>query len=85
MVSVTTVSCGMSCRNRSELLPVHLEVPLTLEPMEAEAVDELPPAGEGWQFEPKVDGFRCIIFRDGAQIQRKREPICMLDVYGDGL
>src|SRR4051794_24721420 len=55
-----------------------LEVPLTLEPMEAEAVDELPPAGKGWQFEPKVDGFRCIIFRDGDQVHlqsRRQKPL----------
>src|SRR3954462_8801618 len=55
-----------------------LEVPLTLEPMEAEAVDELPPAGKGWQYEPKVDGFRCIIFRDGDQVHlqsRRQKPL----------
>ena len=42
-----------------------LTVPLSLKPMEAEAVEALPPAGELWQYEPKVDGFRCIIFRGG--------------------
>jgi len=26
------------------------------------------PEGEGWQFEPKWDGFRTIIFRDGDEI-----------------
>jgi ATP-dependent DNA ligase len=45
-----------------------LEIPLSLEPMEAEAVDELPPAGPEWQYEPKVDGFRCLIFRDGDDV-----------------
>jgi ATP-dependent DNA ligase len=43
-----------------------LDVPLSLAPMDAEPVSELPPAGE-WQYEPKVDGFRCLIFRDGAK------------------
>jgi ATP-dependent DNA ligase len=55
-----------------------LEVPLTLEPMEAEAVDTLPPASTGWQYEPKVDGFRCIIFRDGDQVHlqsRRQKPL----------
>jgi ATP-dependent DNA ligase len=55
-----------------------LDVPLTLEPMEAEAVDTLPPAGKGWQYEPKVDGFRCIIFRDGDQVHlqsRRQKPL----------
>lgn len=34
-----------------------------LAPMEAKLIDALP-AGEGWQFEPKWDGFRCIAVRD---------------------
>jgi len=38
-----------------------------LAPMEARLVDELP-VGEEWQYEPKWDGFRCIAFRDGAEI-----------------
>src|SRR3954454_25045101 len=36
-------------------------------PMEARSVDELP-AGPEWQYEPKWDGFRCIAFRDGAEV-----------------
>jgi ATP-dependent DNA ligase len=36
--------------------------PLSLEPMEAELVPELPKE-PGWQFEPKWDGFRCLAFR----------------------
>ena len=35
--------------------------------METRSVDEIP-TGEGWQYEPKWDGFRCIAFRDGEQI-----------------
>ena len=38
-----------------------------LAPMETHSVDEIP-AGDGWQYEPKWDGFRCIAFRDGEQI-----------------
>jgi ATP-dependent DNA ligase len=37
-----------------------LEPPI--EPMEAEQVDEIP-IGASWQYEPKWDGFRCLIFR----------------------
>ena len=37
-------------------------------PMEAKAVAELP-VGREWQYEPKWDGFRCIAFRDGAEIE----------------
>jgi ATP-dependent DNA ligase len=39
-----------------------------LPPMEAKLVDALPP-GPGWQFEPKWDGFRCLVFRDGEEIE----------------
>jgi ATP-dependent DNA ligase len=38
-----------------------------LPPMEARSVDVLP-GGEGWQFEPKWDGFRCLVFRDGGEV-----------------
>jgi ATP-dependent DNA ligase len=27
------------------------------------------PKGAGWQYEPKWDGFRCLIFRDGPEIE----------------
>lgn len=36
-------------------------------PMEALLVAELP-TGPQWQYEPKWDGFRCVIFRDGDTI-----------------
>src|SRR4051794_15431707 len=36
-------------------------------PMEALSVDEVP-AGPEWQYEPKWDGFRCLVFRDGNTI-----------------
>ena len=39
-----------------------------IEPMEAKSVEELP-AGEGWQFEPKWDGFRCLAVRDGGKVE----------------
>jgi ATP-dependent DNA ligase len=37
-------------------------------PMEAMSVDGIP-AGKNWQYEPKWDGFRCLIFRDGTKIE----------------
>ncbi len=36
-------------------------------PMEARLVDEIP-GGEGWLYEPKWDGFRCLAFRDGDTV-----------------
>src|SRR5690554_467563 len=39
-----------------------------LSPMEAKLVDELP-SGKGWQSEPKWDGFRCLVFRNGDDVR----------------
>ena len=36
-------------------------------PMEARSAERLP-EGDGWWFEPKWDGFRCIALRDGGQV-----------------
>src|ERR1700749_3598614 len=36
-------------------------------PMLAKRVDDFPP-GYGWMFEPKWDGFRALVFRDGDEI-----------------
>ena len=37
-------------------------------PMEALSVDTIP-EGKNWQYEPKWDGFRCLAFRDGGQVE----------------
>jgi ATP-dependent DNA ligase len=44
-------------------LPIQPPYPL----MEAKNVDEIP-RGEGWQYEPKWDGFRSLVFRDGDEV-----------------
>jgi ATP-dependent DNA ligase len=54
-----------------------LEVSHSLVPMEALPVDDLP-GGVGWLFEPKYDGFRCVLFRDGDAINlqsRRQRPL----------
>jgi ATP-dependent DNA ligase len=38
-----------------------------LAPMLSSAADALP-GGDGWQFEPKWDGFRTLVFRDGGEV-----------------
>lgn len=43
-------------------------VPLDIAPMEAKLVTHLP-GGQGWQYEPKWDGFRCIAFRAGEDVE----------------
>jgi ATP-dependent DNA ligase len=46
-----------------------LPLPITppYPPMEAKSVEKIP-AGEGWIYEPKWDGFRVLAFRDGDTI-----------------
>jgi ATP-dependent DNA ligase len=44
-----------------------LPVATDLEPMEAELRAEIP-SGEQWTYEPKWDGFRCLVFRDGDRV-----------------
>jgi ATP-dependent DNA ligase len=41
---------------------------LPFPPMEAELVDELP-SGEGWQYEPKWDGFRGVLENLGGEVR----------------
>src|SRR6266508_1190166 len=36
--------------------------------MEAKSVDRIP-SGPEWQYEPKWDGFRCLVFRDGDRVE----------------
>ena len=45
-----------------------LSVGLETHPMEARLVDELP-REPGWQFEPKWDGFRCLAFGAGNEVE----------------
>jgi ATP-dependent DNA ligase len=56
---------------------VDLPVNPPILPMLAKRVDDLP-AGETWIFEPKWDGFRALVFRDGDEIQiqsRDEKPL----------
>jgi ATP-dependent DNA ligase len=47
-----------------------LPVPLDLATMEAKLVDTIP-SDPGWRFEPKWDGFRCLAFRAGDEVELK--------------
>ena len=54
-----------------------LPVPPPVSPMLAKLARELP-VGEGWCYEPKWDGFRCIVFRDGDDVElgsRNERPL----------
>src|SRR3954453_17763208 len=48
-----------------------------VKPMLAKPAASLP-SGEGWFYEPKWDGFRCIVFRDGEEVElgsRNERPL----------
>src|SRR5215467_12739063 len=51
-----------------------------IEPMLAKAVPELP-TGDGWLFEPKWDGFRALVFRDGDELYTQSRDLKPLDRY----
>jgi ATP-dependent DNA ligase len=51
-----------------------------IEPMLAKLAAELP-AGDGWLFEPKWDGFRAIVFRDGDRFYIQSRDLKPLDRY----
>jgi ATP-dependent DNA ligase len=51
-----------------------------IEPMLAKLATDLP-AGDGWLFEPKWDGFRAIVFRDGDRVYTQSRDLRPLDRY----
>jgi ATP-dependent DNA ligase len=54
-----------------------LAIKKSYKPMEAKPASVLP-AGLHWQYEPKWDGFRCLAFRDGRQVDlqsRSQKPL----------
>jgi ATP-dependent DNA ligase len=52
-----------------------------LEPMLAKASDGLPPDDGTWLFEPKWDGFRALVFRDGDELYTQSRDLKPLDRY----
>jgi len=57
---------------------VTLPVRPPLAPMLAKAARDIPPEGAGMLYEPKWDGFRCVVFRDGADLDlqsRNHKPL----------
>lgn len=62
-----------------------LAVPPPVRPMLARAMHALPaphgPAGEGWMFEPKWDGFRTLVFRSGAELLLQSRDLKPMNRY----
>src|SRR5438128_777647 len=74
--AVASVACAAIMRRdpllasttrRSKIVGVKLPFGPPLEPMLAKLARELP-VGDEWLFEPKWDGFRTIVFRDGDEV-----------------
>ena len=56
---------------------MHLPVMPPVKPMLAKAAPAIPDGG-GWLYEPKWDGFRCVVFRDGDEVElgsRNERPL----------
>src|ERR1700722_11348911 len=62
-------SSGIRIPRIAQAIPWGMQLPVEppILPMLAKRVGELP-AGDGWLFEPKWDGFRALVFRDGPEI-----------------
>ena len=61
-------------------MALNLPIEPPIEPMLAKAVDGLPD-GDGWLFEPKWDGFRALIFRDGDEVYIQSRDLRPFDRY----
>jgi len=48
---------------------VKLPLPLDMEPMLSATSDSGIPKGDGWEYEPKWDGFRTLAYRDGDEVE----------------
>src|SRR5664280_3758669 len=59
---------------------VNLPFQPPIEPMLAKLTDEIP-TGPGWQYEPKWDGFRALVFRDGDEFFIQSRDLKPLDRY----
>ncbi len=59
---------------------MQLPIEPPLEPMLAKPSNGLP-EGDGWLFEPKWDGFRAIVFRDGDELLTQSRDLKPLDRY----
>ncbi len=62
-----TGSPGPSTGGEARAGSVAFVLPVSTAPMEARSAAELP-SGAGWQYEPKWDGFRCLAFKSGEEV-----------------
>ncbi len=60
--------------------PMRLPFEPPIEPMLAKLAADIP-TGDGWLFEPKWDGFRAIVFRDGDEVYIQSRDLKPLERY----
>jgi ATP-dependent DNA ligase len=74
--------CGMATRKAFKAGDTAVELTLSppLAPMLAKAAERLP-EGEGWLYEPKWDGFRALVFRQGSDLTIQSRDLKPLDRY----
>ncbi|HET9949629.1 MAG TPA: ATP-dependent DNA ligase [Longimicrobiales bacterium] len=61
-------------------MPSRFPIEPPVAPMLAKLTEKLP-AGEGWLYEPKWDGFRAIVFRDGSDVYIQSRDLKPFDRY----
>jgi ATP-dependent DNA ligase len=71
---------GRPGRTAAEATATPTTVTPPIEPMLSAPADALP-AGEGWLYEPKWDGFRAIVFRDADSVYIQSRDLRPLDRY----
>jgi ATP-dependent DNA ligase len=63
-----------------EFPPIDLPLSPPFPPMEARSAQRIP-TGDGWLYEPKWDGFRCLAFRRGSTVALQSKSGQPLDRY----
>jgi ATP-dependent DNA ligase len=70
----------MGLASQREFTAMALDLHPPFPAMEAKSVDVIP-AGAEWQYEPKWDGFRCLVFRDGNSVELQSKSAQTLTRY----
>src|SRR5436853_1712421 len=79
-MSVATANIRARTSKSKVIHPLNLPILPPDKPMEALSVKEIPVEGD-WQYEPKWDGFRCLVFRDGRKLELQSKSGRLLTRY----
>ncbi len=78
--SENRVSAGAQAPEEQGFPDIELPIKPPFPPAEAKSVDEIP-AGPNWLYEPKWDGFRCLVFRKQDRVLLQSKAGQPLDRY----